>query len=37
MSVNEFVIVCHYCWKGTKYDALDDVKGLPCDKCGKVL
>jgi hypothetical protein len=26
-----------HCWKGTKYDALDDVTELPCDKCGGIL
>ena len=33
----KFVIVCRHCWKGTKYDALDVVSGLPCDKCGEIL
>jgi hypothetical protein len=32
-----FVIVCRHCWKNTKYDALDVVSGLPCDKCGEIL
>jgi DNA-directed RNA polymerase subunit RPC12/RpoP len=33
----DFVIVCRHCWKGTKYDALSDARGLECDKCGAVL
>ena len=33
----KFVIICMHCWKGTKYDALDEVTGLPCDKCGEIL
>ena len=33
----DFVIVCTHCWKKTKYDALDVVTGLPCDKCGETL
>ena len=32
-----FFIVCQHCWKATKYDALDDVRGLACDKCGTIL
>jgi hypothetical protein len=32
-----FVIVCTTCWESTKYDALDIVTGLPCDKCGATL
>jgi hypothetical protein len=33
----DFRIVCLNCNSATKYDALDDVRGLPCDKCGKAL
>ncbi len=33
----DFVIVCMHCWKNTKYDALDNVTGLPCNQCGKIL
>lgn len=33
----DFVIMCTNCWKNTKYDALSDVRGLPCDQCGKTL
>jgi len=32
-----FVIVCRHCWQNTKYDALDVVTGLECDKCKKIL
>ena len=32
-----FKIICIKCWEPTKYDALDDVRGLPCDKCGEIL
>jgi hypothetical protein len=33
----DFVIVCNHCWKGTKYDALEEVTGKECDKCGGTL
>jgi DNA-directed RNA polymerase subunit RPC12/RpoP len=36
MSV-DFKIVCTECWELTEYDALDNVSGLPCNKCGKKL
>ena len=33
----DFRIQCTTCWQATKYDALDSVDGLPCDKCGAKL
>lgn len=33
----DFRIQCLHCFMQTKYDALDVVKGLPCDKCGGIL
>jgi hypothetical protein len=33
----QFVIMCTHCWKKTKYDALNIVEGLLCDKCGGIL
>ena len=33
----DFRIMCLKCNKATKYDALDVVTGLPCDKCGAIL
>ncbi len=35
--MTRFVIICTKCWEKTKYDALDEVTGLPCDKCGELL
>jgi DNA-directed RNA polymerase subunit RPC12/RpoP len=36
-TITQFRIVCTNCWKATKYDILDIVTGLPCDKCGAKL
>jgi hypothetical protein len=33
----DFKIVCIKCFQVTKYDVLDVVNGLPCNKCGESL
>jgi hypothetical protein len=37
MNNYDFRIVCLNCWQATKYDVLDSVKGLPCNRCGETL